>query len=62
MSKITCIVIEDEPLATKVLADYIAQVPFLELQGTFKDAILATDYLRDHQPDLILIYSRWLSI
>ena len=55
MSKITCIVIEDEPLATKVLADYIAQVPFLELQGTFKDAILATDYLRDHQPDLIFL-------
>lgn len=37
MSKIRCIVIEDEPLATKVLCDYISQVPFLHLQGTFKD-------------------------
>ena len=55
MSNIKCIVIEDEPLATKVLTDYITQVPFLELQGSFKDAILATDFLRDHQTDLIFL-------
>jgi DNA-binding LytR/AlgR family response regulator len=55
MSKLSCIVIEDEPLAVKVLTDYIAQVPFLDLKGTFKDAILATEYLRDHHPDLIFL-------
>jgi two-component system, LytTR family, response regulator len=55
MSKIKCIVVEDEPLAVKVLVDYINAVPFLELQSTFKDAILATEYLRDHQPDLIFL-------
>jgi two-component system LytT family response regulator len=55
MSKIKCIIIEDEPLAVKVLSDYISQVPFLELERTFKDAILATDYLRDHNTDLIFL-------
>jgi len=55
MSKIKCIIIEDEPLAVKVLSDYILQVPFLELQRTFKDAILATDYLRDNTTDLIFL-------
>jgi two-component system, LytTR family, response regulator len=55
MSKISCIVIEDEPLAVKVLTDYIADVPFLDLQGTFKDAILATDYLRHTGVDLIFL-------
>src|SRR5829696_9113766 len=55
MSKITCIIIEDEPLAVKVLSDYISEVPFLELEATFKDAILATDYLRDHHADLIFL-------
>ncbi len=55
MSKIKCIVVEDEPLAVKVLADYISQTPFLELQGTFKDAILATDYLRHDHTDLIFL-------
>jgi two-component system, LytTR family, response regulator len=42
MSNIKCIIIEDEPLAVKVLADYVSEVPFLDLQGTFKDAILAS--------------------
>ena len=55
MSKIKCIIIEDEPLATKVLVDYISQVPFLELSASFKDAILATDYLRDHTTDLVFL-------
>lgn len=55
MSKIKCIIIEDEPLAVKVLKDYIAEVPFLDLQGSFKDAILATDYLRSHSVDLLFL-------
>src|SRR6185436_18374057 len=55
MSKIKCIIVEDEPLATKVLSDYISQTPFLELQGAFKDAILATDYLRNNNTDLIFL-------
>src|SRR6476469_9619168 len=55
MSKIKCIIIEDEPLAVKVLSDYIAQAGFLELQGSFKDAILATDWLRLHTTELIFL-------
>ena len=55
MSKINCIIIEDEPLAAKVLSDYVSQTPFLELQGTFKDAILATDWLRNNHTDLIFL-------
>jgi response regulator of citrate/malate metabolism len=33
MSNIKCIIVEDEPLAAKVLSEYISQVTFLELQG-----------------------------
>src|ERR1700712_1113285 len=55
MSNIKCIIVEDEPLAVKVLTDYISQVPFLQLQGAFKDAILATDWLRDNHTDLIFL-------
>lgn len=55
MSKIKCIVIEDEPLAVKVLSDYISQVPFLELQGTFKNALLATTFLQEHTTELIFL-------
>jgi DNA-binding LytR/AlgR family response regulator len=42
-------------LAAKTLCDYVLQVPFLELQGTFKDAILATDFLRTNSTDLIFL-------
>ena len=55
MSKISCIIIEDEPLAAKILHDYISDVPFLEWKATFKDAILAAEYLRHNTVDLIFL-------
>jgi len=55
MSKISCIIVEDEPLAARVLSDYICQTPFLELQGTFRNALLAADYLRDNEIDLMFL-------
>jgi two-component system, LytTR family, response regulator len=55
MPDVTCIIVEDEPLAAKVLSDYISQVPFLKLQGIFKDAILATEFLRENTVDLIFL-------
>lgn len=55
MSNIKCIIVEDEPLAVKVLSDYVSQVPFLQLQATFKDAILATDWLRHNNTELIFL-------
>jgi len=55
MSKITCIIVEDEPLAAKVLSGYIAQISYLELRDTFKNALLAAEYLRLHSVDLIFL-------
>ena len=55
MQKFNCIIVEDEPLATEVLQDYIAHVPFLELKESFSDALFATDYLQHQSVDLILL-------
>jgi two-component system LytT family response regulator len=55
MYKVKCIIVEDEPLAVKVLSDYISQVSFLELQETFKDAILATGWLHNNSTDLMFL-------
>lgn len=55
MPKIKCIIIEDEPLAVKVLSDYISEVPFLELQKVFKDAIFAAEFLLHNEVDLIFL-------
>lgn len=55
MSKVKCIVIEDEPLAVKILVDYINKTPFLDLKATFKDAIQASEYLHANSVDLIFL-------
>lgn len=55
MSKVKCIIVEDEPLAAKILEGYIAKVPFLEWQGTFEDAIYAMEHLKDHNVDLMFL-------
>nr|WP_295872287.1 LytTR family DNA-binding domain-containing protein [uncultured Chitinophaga sp.] len=55
MSKIKCIVIEDEPLAAKVLTDYISQLPFLELQKVCKDALQASEFLSTQHTDLMFL-------
>jgi len=55
MSKLKCIIVEDEPLARQILEGYISRVPFLELQGSFEDAIDAINHLRDHPTDIMFL-------
>lgn len=55
MSKLNCIIVEDEPLARQVLEGYISRVPFLQLQGSFEDAIGAMQHLRESPVDLMFL-------
>lgn len=55
VSELKCIIVEDEPLAVKVLADFISQVPYLELSGSFKNALLASQYLHNQSVDLMFL-------
>ena len=55
MSKLKCIVVEDEPLARQIVEGYISRVPFLELGGSFEDAIEALEHLRVHRVDLMFL-------
>jgi DNA-binding LytR/AlgR family response regulator len=55
MNKLTCIIIEDEPLAAEVLRDYIAEIPFLQLVATFPDALFALDALKEQSIDVIFL-------
>lgn len=52
---IKCIAVEDEPLALDIIKDYISQVPFLKLEGTFNDGISALEYLSSNRADLIFL-------
>lgn len=55
MFEIKCIIVEDEPLAAKLLTMYISKIPFLKLQGTFKDALTTSEYLMEHKIDLLFL-------
>jgi len=55
MQKITCLIIEDEPLAAEVLEDYINQVPFLQLVSTCGDALYALEVLQKEKIALIFL-------
>ena len=55
MKKYSCIIVEDEQLLAEVLADYVTQVPFLQLKNVFSDGISAMEYLHENKVDLIFI-------
>lgn len=53
--KITCIVIEDEPLAMERTISYIKKMPVLELVNTFDNAMDAYEFLRSEKVDLLFL-------
>jgi DNA-binding LytR/AlgR family response regulator len=55
MVRFKCIVIEDEPLASEILQEYIGQVPFLEFRHSYTDALAALEYLKTQQTDVIFV-------
>ncbi len=52
---LTCLIIDDEPLARKGLKEYIADVDFLELAGEFDSPLKATDALSRQQVHLLFL-------
>jgi DNA-binding LytR/AlgR family response regulator len=53
--KLSCLIIEDEPLAAELLEDYVNQVSFLELRGTCKDALFALERLQEEDIDVVFL-------
>lgn len=51
----TCIIIEDQPPAQRILKKYIDDIGSLVLKGTFSDAIKAMEFLRGEPVDLIFL-------
>jgi len=52
---ISCIAVDDEPLALDLLKDYILKVPFLNLLKTFNNGMETLDFLKKNQVDLIFL-------
>jgi DNA-binding LytR/AlgR family response regulator len=53
--KLTCIIIDDEPLARKGLREYVGDVEFLHLAGEYDNPLRATDVLMGGKIDLIFL-------
>ncbi|WP_299103780.1 LytTR family DNA-binding domain-containing protein [uncultured Tenacibaculum sp.] len=52
---ISCIIIEDQAPAQRILQKYISDVNFLELKGTFSDVLQALQFLKTTPIDLLFL-------
>ena len=55
MRKISCIVVDDEPLAVEMLAGYVCRTPSLELAGSYTDPVQALSEIRASKPDVVFM-------
>lgn len=53
MNTISCIVVDDEPLAVRLMESYVAKTPFLSLKGSFTSGTAAYSFLQDNPVDLL---------
>lgn len=52
---ITCTIVDDEPLAVKLLESFVERTPDLKLVGSYTDSVEAIAALREHPTDLIFL-------
>lgn len=53
--RLKCIIIDDEPLAIELLQSYVQKTPFLELAGTFSNALASIDTLSKNDIEVIFL-------
>ncbi len=49
----TCIIVEDEPLARKLMEEHVRNTPNLELIKSFGNPLLALEFLRGNDVDIL---------
>lgn len=55
MRPMTCIIVDDEPLAVRLLESYVEKTPDLELMASFTDSITAINAIKAQEPDLLFL-------
>jgi len=55
MKKLSCIIADDEPVARKILKEFIEQVPFLEFSAEFENATKTEMFLKQQRADILLL-------
>ena len=55
MKALNCMVVDDEPLAVKMLENFISKTSFLSLEASFTDPVAALEAIRDKHPQLVFL-------
>ena len=55
MKPLTCIIVDDEPLAVRLLVSYAEKTPDLKLLASFTNSISAINAIKAQQPDLLFL-------
>jgi DNA-binding LytR/AlgR family response regulator len=53
--RLSCIVVDDEPLAIEQMAEYISKVPYLEMKASFQRGLDAVMYLKTNRADILFL-------
>jgi DNA-binding LytR/AlgR family response regulator len=53
--KLNCVIIDDEPIARKIIEEYIADIDFLDLTGKAENPVKAASLLSETRVDLIFL-------
>ncbi|OXA87283.1 LytR/AlgR family response regulator transcription factor [Flavobacterium hercynium] len=53
--KYKCIIVDDEPPATRILKSYVEKVSFLEETGIFNDSLKALEFLNSNKVDVVFL-------
>ena len=62
MRPITCIIVDDEPLAVRLLESYVEKTSDLQLLASFTDSITAINAIKAQKPDLLFLDSQMPNI
>ena len=52
---LSCIIVDDEPLAVKLLESFVTKTPDLELMASYTDSVEAINAIKEHKPDLLFL-------
>lgn len=54
-TKLSCIAVDNEPLALELMVNYIKRTPFLELVGSFNSGVEALSTILENEVDLLFL-------
>jgi len=55
MRPLTCMIVDDEPLAVRLMESYVDKTPNMNLLASYTDSITAINAIKEQKPDLLFL-------